>query len=57
MEEGVSEGEGVVEGGDIVHAVEVCAVIGRQKAHGYGGERGCFGQLRVGNQLTEEALA
>jgi hypothetical protein len=36
--EGMEEGEGLVEGGNIVHAVEIGTVLGCEQAHGDGGE-------------------
>ena len=56
-EEGFSEGESVVKGGNIVDAVEVCAVLSREKAHDHGGERGCFGQIGVCKYFSHESFS
>ena len=56
-EEGVAEAEGLGEGGDVVHAVQIGAVSGGQQAEGYGGQGIQDGSGGAGEDVADEALA
>ena len=53
----MAQGEGVVQGGDVVHAVEVGAVVGGEEGEGDGGQGAGFGELGVMEDFADEAFA
>lgn len=55
--ERMAQGEGVVQGGDVVHAVEVCATVGGEEGEGDGGQGAVFGEFGVMQELADEAFA
>ncbi len=53
----MAQGEGVVQGGDVVHAVEVGTTVGGEEREGDGGQGAGFGKLGVMQELADEAFA